>query len=212
MVGGFNLIPLCMKWWLLKTTAAAQLFMFICQKSRSKLSIELQTNITTDDPEAPFVWGDRLECDFIGKSVLDPHSKVTPANADLELFFALAHSWVATGVRDDDANFPWFCFSGKRPCSAQQYPCACHYVCNLKMISRQVQTWWRPFELCGCGVCCSLALCSEAVRDHLGTSDRAKSQGSSNCFMPSSEPAMTRFLPLRSLKAHPHWSADTINC
>lgn len=22
----------------------------------------------------------------------------------------------------------------------------------------------------------------------------------------------TRFLPLRSLKAHPHWSADTINC
>ena len=74
-----------------------------------------------DDPEASFVWSDRPEHDFIGKPVLDPYSKVTQPNADPELSSAFAYSWVVTGVRGDDANFPCFCFSGKRPYSAQQY-------------------------------------------------------------------------------------------
>lgn len=152
-----------MKWWLLKTRAVTQLFMLVCQKRRSKLSVELQTNMTMDDPEASFVWSDRAEHDFIGKPVLDPCSKATQPNADPGLSSEFAYSWVATGVGDDDADFPCFCFSGKRPYSAHRYRlCSSLGVQSSDGISAGSDTM-EAFGLCRWGVCVAAWRCAARV-------------------------------------------------
>lgn len=164
--------------------------MLICQKSRSKLSIGLQTNITTDDPEASFVWSDRLEHDFIGKPVLDLYSKVTQPNADLELSSAFTYRWVVTGVRDDDANFPCFCFSVRDLIQHNSIAYTHHYMCNLKIVSQQVQTWQKPLGCVAVG-CVASWRCEAKVLWIGNLCGRVRSQRHSNHFMPTLETNLT---------------------
>lgn len=85
-----------------------------------------------------------------------------------------------------------------------------HYMCNLKIVSQQVQTRQKPL---GCvAVGCVASRCCEAKVSWIGNlCGRVRSQRHSNHFMPTLEKKPDRSLPSGCLKAHPHHSADIIN-
>lgn len=144
--GSFHLIPLWVKRWLLKTTAAAQLFMFSCQKSRSKLSIELQTTSPRMTQRLPL-------CEVTNWSMtsLGNQSKAHTAKSSqltLTLSFSLrlltVEQWQGLGKMT--LAFPVFVFLVGDLVQHNNIACAHHYVCSLQMLSQQVQTWWRPLS------------------------------------------------------------------
>lgn len=131
--------------------------MFSCQKSRSKLSIELQTTLPRMTQRLPLCEVTDWSMTSLGNQSKAHTAKSSQLTLTQSFSLRLLTAEQQQGLGRMTPTFPVFVFLVGDLVQHNNIACAHHYVCSLQMLSQQVQTRWRPLSRVAVG--CVAAWC-----------------------------------------------------